>query len=140
MRNKKDDTWYRKRRNELSILTKQIYGAKKIFAILKEQRVKVSEKYARGVMEELGLQSIRTTSKKDFLKLNSKKRPDLLKQQFAPTRPNAVWVSDTTCFKIKGIWYYICAVLDLYSRKNIAYKISPKHSANLIFKTSKNFA
>lgn len=137
---------YKRRREEVSFLVKkiydesnQIYGANKIHAILKERAIEASPEYIRGIMNELGLKSIRTNAKKDYLKLNAKKKLDLLKLEFTANSPNEIWVSDTTGFKLQGKWYYICAILDLYSRKVIAYKMSPKHSANLIsgtFKTS----
>ena len=34
------------------------------------------------------------------------------------------WVSDVTCMKLKDRYYYLCAVVDLYSRKVIAHKVS----------------
>lgn len=34
---------------------------------------------------------------------------------------NQVWVSDTTYFKINGVWFYITFVMDLYSRRIIGY-------------------
>ena len=46
-----------------------------------------------------------------------------------------MWVSDTTCFKVENKYYYICIVLDLFSRKVVAYRISPKHSTYLITST-----
>lgn len=40
--------------------------------------------------------------------------------------PNKTWVSDTTYFKIKNRFYFICVIIGLYSRKVVAYKISNK--------------
>lgn len=48
-----------------------------------------------------------------------------------------MWVSDVTCFKLENKFYYICIIVDLYSRKVIAYKISQKHSTQLITGTFK---
>ncbi len=42
-----------------------------------------------------------------------------------------------TCFKINGKYLYVCAILDLFSRKVIAYRISPKNSTYLITSTFK---
>jgi putative transposase len=37
---------------------------------------------------------------------------------------NQVWVTDITYFKIKGTWYYISMIIDLYSRRIIGFKAS----------------
>ena len=52
--------------------------------------------------------------------------------QFSVSTPNHVWVSDTTCFNLNNQHYYICVIIDLFSRKVVAYSISPKHSTQLI--------
>lgn len=48
-----------------------------------------------------------------------------------------MWVSDVTCFKLKDCWYYISAVIDLFSRRVVSYGISPKNSTRLITSTFK---
>lgn len=42
-----------------------------------------------------------------------------------------------TCFKIKDKYYYICVILDLFSRKVVAYTISKKNSTRLVTSTFK---
>lgn len=51
---------------------------------------------------------------------------------------NHTWVSDVTCFKLNERYYYVCVILDLYSRMVIAYKISQKNSTQLITGTFKS--
>lgn len=41
-------------------------------------------------------------------------------------------MSDTTYFKLKDQYHYICVIMDLSSRKIIAHKVSQKHSTQLI--------
>ena len=53
-------------------------------------------------------------------------------QNFTAERPNQIWVSDFTYFKLKGKWLFFCIVLDLYSRKIIGYQISRNASTNLV--------
>ncbi len=48
------------------------------------------------------------------------------------------WVSDITCFKVKGKWIYVCVIIDLYSRKVVGYHISSKSSTRLLTTTFKN--
>ena len=55
-----------------------------------------------------------------------------LKQQFSQNAPNLVWVSDFTYLKAGGKWYYLCVVIDLFSRKVIAWHISAKPDVELV--------
>lgn len=89
-------------------------------------------------MQEMGLQSIRTHAKQNYKRLTFEKRTDRLKLQFTAKAPNEVWVSDVTYFKMKKKFYYTCVIIDLYSGKVIAYKISAKHSSQLISSTFKS--
>ena len=73
LRSKRGCAWYDKRREELrqKIQTvyddgRQIYGAGKIAAILKEQGCRVSERMVRELMQDMGLCSIRQGAKKQY--------------------------------------------------------------------------
>ena len=83
-------------------------------------------------MQEMNLTSIRTDSKRLYLQFQAQKKTDRLRRQFSASAPNQIWVSDVTYFAYNKKMYYICAILDLYSRKVISYKISQKHSSQLI--------
>lgn len=142
-RNKRDNTWYTKRREELRIRIQQIYdesnqifGAGKIAAIMKEEGCQVSQEMVRKLMREMGLLSIRQDSKKVY----NRERLSLknhLNQQFEVTKPDTVWVSDVTYFLCKDNKYYICAIIDLYGRKVIGYRVGKKNSTQLVKSTFK---
>ena len=42
-----------------------------------------------------------------------------------------VWVCDVTYFHFNNKTYYLCAILDLYARKVVAWKISERNSTHL---------
>ncbi len=137
-RNKKDNTWYAKRREALRIQIQevfdensQIFGARKIAAILRNKGVKVSDEMVRELMKDMGLVSIRQEAKKLYTD-GIKRNKNYLNQEFDPDSPNQVWVSDITYFKCNGKSYYICVIIDLYARKVIAYKAGKKNSTQLI--------
>lgn len=89
-------------------------------------------------MLEMGLFSIRATAKQDYMKLHEpEKKRNLLRQQFQADRPNQIWVSDVTCFKLVEFYLYTCVILDLFSRKVVAYKVPRKTSTHLITSTFK---
>ena len=66
-----------------------------------------------------------------------KRNRNLLQQQFNPLRPNQIWVSDVTMFRLKEKNFYICVILDLYSRAVVDYKIGIKNSTQLTKSTFK---
>ena len=55
-----------------------------------------------------------------------------LQQQFSQDAPNLVWVSDITYLKVGGKWYYLCVVIDLFSRKVISWHLSGKADVSLV--------
>lgn len=70
LRNKKQNTVYIQRKEELREKiqkiyddSNQIFGAGKIMAVLKEQGVKASEKTVRLLMQDMGIKSIRQEAK-----------------------------------------------------------------------------
>lgn len=140
---RKEVTAYNKRRAEMKEHIKvafdesnQRFGANKIAAVLSAQGISTSPKYVRELMQEMGLQSITQYSKRDYLKEKRlAKKQNVLQRQFKADEPNRVWVSDVTCFKINDKYLYVCAILDLFSRRVIAYRVSPKNSTYLITST-----
>lgn len=142
-RNKRDNTWYAKRREELRIRiqqiydeSKQIFGAGKITAVMKEEGYKVSQEMVRELMRDMGLLSIRQDAKKVYAK-ERRSLKNHLNQQFEVTRPNEVWVSDVTYFLCKDIKYYICAIIDLYARRIVGYRVGKRNSTQLVKSTFK---
>ena len=142
---RKQITQYDIRREEIREQVKTIFdesqqrfGSKKICAVLAERNIKTSSGYVSDLMREMDLQSIGRRSKREYKKQAVRtRRQNILQQQFKVNTPNSVWVSDTTCFKVKDKYYYVCIIIDLFSRKAIAYNISTKHSTYLITRTLK---
>lgn len=142
---RKDVTAYDKRREEMKEHiqkafdeSRQRFGANKIAVVLAEQGIHTSPKYVAELMREMGLQSVSIYSKRDYQKsVRMEKRQNVLQRQFQVSEPNRVWVSDVTCFKVNEKYIYVCVIIDLFSRKVIAYGISPKNSTYLITSTFK---
>lgn len=140
---RKEVTAYDKRKSEMRKHIKAVFdeshqrfGANKIAAVLSTQGISTSPKYVRELMQEMGLQSITRYSKRDYQKgKRLAKKQNVLQRQFKADEPNRVWGSDVTCFKINDKYLYICVILDLFSRKVVAYRVSPKNSTYLITST-----
>ena len=58
-------------------------------------------------------------------------------QKFDQTAPNVVWVSDVTYARVNEDFYAICVIIDLFSRKVIAHKISKENNTELVLGTFK---
>lgn len=61
--------------------------------------------------------------------------PNLLKQQFQPQAPNQAWISDISYISVKRSFVYLCVILDLFSRKVVAWKVKQRMTASLVTET-----
>ena len=114
----------------------QRFGAEKIRITLAESGVRVSTKRIAAIMQELNLHSIRPDAKKQYKKQQQyNRKQNLLERQFTADRPNQIWVSDITYFKINDYWVYLCVILDLFSRKVVGHRVSRNASTNLVTST-----
>lgn len=114
----------------------QRFGARMIRAKLMQEGHTISERRVHRLMRELGL-SVR----QKHLRLNSANDrqyqydPNKLKRRFLTEAPNKVWVSDITYAKVGLEFFYLCVIIDLYSRKVIGYGISEYMGADLVTQT-----
>lgn len=121
---KADRTEYLQRQRELMLQVQRIFddsqqrfGAEKIRVILAENGICVGKKRIRQIMRELDLTSIRENAKSGYRSRQEYLKRNLVNQEFSVTRPNEIWASDITYFKIKGYAVYLCVIIDLSSRK-----------------------
>lgn len=78
--------------------------------------------------------SIRQSAKKLY-EDEGHKYKNYLNQEFGVNNPNEVWVSDVTYFKYGKNAYYICVIIDLFSRMVVGYKIGKTNSTQLVKST-----
>lgn len=58
-----------------------------------------------------------------------------LKQNFNPPSPNQVWASDITYIKTTNRFVYLCVIMDLFSRKIIAYRVHHRMDSSFVLQT-----
>lgn len=140
LRGKGDDAWYKKRRVELKEAIAQVfnesqqrYGAPKITAVLREKGIRTTPKLVKELMIEMGLVCVRQEAKALYKKAQQHTH-NLVQKNFNPTAPNEIWVSDVTTLKVNDHYYYVCVVIDLFSRRVIGYSIGYRNSTALIKK------
>jgi len=54
-----------------------------------------------------------------------------LNQEFKTSKPNQVWVSNMTYFIFNDKVFYICVIIDLFSRKTVSHKVGFSDSTQL---------
>ena len=101
--------------------------------LLRDYGVNISEGRILRLLKSMTLPKMSTIKPR----FKSNKSPvfssdNLLKQEFNPNSPNQVWTTDFTYISIGPKRHvYLCAILDLYSRKCIAWKVSDRIDAKL---------
>lgn len=118
--------------------SKQRFGAEKIRMTLRECGIHVGKKRIREIMQELGLSSVRENAKSSYRNRQEYLKRNLLNQEFKTSRPNKIWVSDITYFKIKDYAVYLCVIIDVFSRMVVGYRVSRKCSTHLVTSTFKD--
>ena len=105
----------------------KVYGAPKITACLNDLGYKISMRTVAAYMKELGIKAIwvkpftRTTLNSNY----SSKLKNILDRDFNPSCPNAAWCTDITyIYTLADGFVYLTSVMDLYSRKIIAWTLS----------------
>lgn len=97
------------------------YGYRKIAWALRD--LEVTRKQIRRIMKRAGLRAIYPGKNLSKPKKGHKKYPYLLKNKLL-WLPNQAWATDITYVKLKGGYVYLVAILDLYSRKVLSWKLS----------------
>ena len=117
---------------------KPFYGSRRIAVILSNQRKeKINRKRIQRLMRIMGLQAIYP---KPNLSKNDKSHiiyPYLLKN-LEIAYPNHVWGSDITYIRMNGGFIYLSAIIDLFSRLIVAWKISITLEKDFVIETAKN--
>ena len=117
--------------------SQQNYGAPKITRKLRESGEIISERTVGKYMKQLGIKAqwikpwTITTKDSDF----SSKLQNILDEQFNPERPNAVWCSDITYIWTTDGFVYLTSIMDLYSRKIIAWTLSKSLEVSCVIET-----
>ena len=100
----------------------------------------VNVKRVRRIMRILGLKSVIRRKRPDYVKSTPEiTAENVLKRDFKATVPFEKWLTDVTEFKyyvgneVRKL--YLSAILDLYDRRIITYKIGDSNNNELVFTT-----
>ena len=117
--------------------SKQNYGAPKITVELRKTGEVISERTVGTYMRQMGIRAqwskpwTITTKDSDF----STELQNILDEHFNPDRPNAVWCSDITYIWTIDGFVYLTSIMDLFSRKIIAWTLSETLEVSCVIDT-----
>ena len=117
--------------------SRQIYGAPKIAEELKKKGYGTCERTVSVYMKEMGLKAcwIKKWRAVPKVKLDATKLKNLLKKKFNPKRPYAVLCTDITYIWTSEGFMYLSTIMDLFSRKIIAWELSRTMEEEFVIKT-----
>jgi putative transposase len=99
------------------------YGSRRMTVHLRRLGHSVNRKRVCRLMRRMGLQAIYPRPRTSTPNPEHKVYPYLLRD-VAVTRPNQVWATDITYVPMAQGFMYLVAVLDWYSRKVLAFRVS----------------
>lgn len=110
------------------------YGYRRIYGVLKQKGIIVSEKVVRRLMKEAGL----IIQIKEQKKYNSYKGeltpevPNLLQRNFHADSPNQKWLTDITEFRIPAGKVYLSPMIDCFDGCAVSWTIGTSPDAELV--------
>jgi putative transposase len=99
------------------------YGSRRMRQILIKKGYTVNRKRVQRLMRQLGLAGMAPGPNTSKPHPEHKVYPYLLRG-VSVTRPNQVWSTDITYCRLPGGFMYLTAVIDWYSRKALAWRLS----------------
>jgi putative transposase len=99
------------------------FGSRRMAQMLKRQGVKVGRLHVASLMRLMGLEAIYRKKRTSIPGRGHKIYPYLLRD-VAIERPNQVWAADITYLPMACGFAYLVAIVDLFSRKVLAWRVS----------------
>lgn len=104
--------------------TMPFYGYRKIALEIRSRNGSLTQKQVRRIMHSMHLKALHAKKSTSVKHPENPVYPYLLRDKEI-RHPNQVWISDLTYIKLPGIGYvYLVAIMDLYSRKVLSWKVS----------------
>jgi putative transposase len=98
-------------------------GARRLARMLQREGIKVGRRHVGSLMHLMGIEAIYRKKRTSIAAKGHKIYPYLL-TNVAIERPNQVWATDITYVPMAQGFAYLVAILDLYSRKVLSFRVS----------------
>jgi putative transposase len=117
-----DDLTVMRRLDELYVAS-PFYGSRRMVAVLRREGVVINRKRVRRLMRLMGLEAIYQKPDTSRAHPEHKIHPYLLRG-LSIGRPNQVWCADITYIPMAKGFVYLVAVMDWFSRRVLAWRLS----------------
>ena len=104
-------------------LTHPFLGARRLARLLQREGVDVGRRHVGTLMLRMGIEAIYRKKRTSRPAQGHRIYPYLLRDVVIE-RPNQVWATDVTYLPMAKGFAYLVAILDLYSRKVLAFRVS----------------
>jgi putative transposase len=114
---------------------RRAYGARKTWKELKRRHVPVGRDHVARLMRQEGLEGFRRGKKRRTTipdEAAVERARDLLRRDFAATRPNEKWVADITYIRTWNGFVYLAFILDCYSRMIVGWQLATHMRTGLV--------
>jgi len=122
------DLWLMRHMDELH-LRHPFLGARRLTQMLLREGFKVGRRHVGSLMHLMGIEAIYRKKRTSIPAQGHKIYPYLL-ANVAIERPNQAWSSDLTYLPMAKGFAYLVAILDLYSRKVLSFRVSNSMSTD----------
>lgn len=113
--------------------SRQTYGSMKIKHVLEGLGYHISRARVTNLMEQNHLVCLQKRYRgSDEWMESCRTFPNRLRGHLIQSEPDKAWCSDCTYIAVCGVWCYLCAVIDLYSRKVLAWDVSDAHTPGFV--------
>jgi putative transposase len=99
------------------------YGARRLAKQLEREGFEVGRLHVTSLMRRMGIEALYRRPRTSIPARDAKIYPYLL-EGLAIERPNQVWASDLTYLPMAHGFLYLVAILDVMSRKMLAFRVS----------------
>lgn len=99
------------------------FGSRRLLAVLRREGFHTGRQHVRTLMHRMGMEAIYRKRRTSLPNEAHRVYPYLLKD-VAIERPNQAWASDITYIPMARGFGYLVAIIDLYSRKVLAHRLS----------------
>ena len=118
----------------IHVASREVYGAPRIHATLRERGVRISRRRVARLMSQQGIRGVCRRRRKGKPKRTGTVvlAPDQVGRSFQAERPNQLWVADATYIPTSEGTLYLAAIQDVFSRRVVGWSMSPKQDAELM--------
>ena len=116
-----------------------IYGAPRIHRQLRRQGIGCGQKRVARLMHECGIRGKggAFTRRKAGVYRFFERTQNVRLGQSAPTGVNQIWVADVTYLRLGAEWRYLATIMDLFSRRIVAWTISRHRTMHVTLRVLK---